>query len=324
MALEINGVKTADIYPRPSELPDLFAGSQLLIAGRYVGDGPVTARLTGSVNGRPVSYALSTDPARRRRRRRFPAAALGDAQDRLSAGRHPPAPDRGGVGETTTRNWWTKSCACPKSTASSPPTHRFLVTDGNENTPMAMNRCQSGPTAGDSRTDEEHAAASGAAAPAPDPGRLVSPHLSGRWACFALPSGAAATTQSLNLHAAQKSACAKNSVGFDDAVAAQDVQERVRTFGARTFFLQNGVWTDSAYDPAKKQPVTAVQAFSPAHFALLKALPDLAACSSLGDKVADRPRQRPRPAPCPAGGRDDAGRRRLKALTGGVKSLGAT
>ena len=60
VTLEISGVKTADIYPRPSELPDLFAGSQLLIAGRYVGDGPVAARLTGKVNGRPVSYALST------------------------------------------------------------------------------------------------------------------------------------------------------------------------------------------------------------------------------------------------------------------------
>ena len=57
--VEINGVKTADIYPRPSDLPDLFAGSQLLIAGRYTGSGPVTARLTGNVNGKPASYALS-------------------------------------------------------------------------------------------------------------------------------------------------------------------------------------------------------------------------------------------------------------------------
>ena len=44
----------------PSELPDLFAGSQLLIAGRYTGSGPVTARLTGTVGGKPVSYALAT------------------------------------------------------------------------------------------------------------------------------------------------------------------------------------------------------------------------------------------------------------------------
>ena len=98
-------------------------------------------------------------------------------------------------------------------------------------------------------------------------------------------SGSQATTQSLNLHAAQKSAYAQSSVGYADAAVTRDAQERVRTVGQRTFFLQNGVWTDSAFDPAKKQPITDIQAFSPAHFALLKAMPDLAACSSLGDRV---------------------------------------
>ena len=58
--VEIGGAQTAELYPRPSELPDLFTGSQLLIAGRYTGSGPVTARLTGNVGGKPVSYALST------------------------------------------------------------------------------------------------------------------------------------------------------------------------------------------------------------------------------------------------------------------------
>ena len=58
--VEIGGAQTAELYPNPSELPDLFSGSQLLIAGRYTASGPVTARLTGNVGGRPVSYALAT------------------------------------------------------------------------------------------------------------------------------------------------------------------------------------------------------------------------------------------------------------------------
>ena len=55
--------------------------------------------------------------------------------------------------------------------------------------------------------------------------------------------------------------------------------------GAKTFTLQGGVWTDSAYDPAKQKDLTVVQAFSDAHFALLKAIPRLAAYTSLGDNV---------------------------------------
>ncbi|MCW3095246.1 MAG: uncharacterized protein JWL77_864 [Chthonomonadaceae bacterium] len=62
----------------------------------------------------------------------------------------------------------------------------------------------------------------------------------------------------------------------------------VQAVNDRTFYLQsNNVWQDNSFD-AKKQNVTRIQAFSEAHFALLKAVPALAAYSSVGEEVIVR------------------------------------
>ncbi len=62
------GVALTDLYPFP--LPDLFAGTQLVVAGRYTGSGPATVRLQGTVNGQPRTFtyaeqrfAAPNDPA---------------------------------------------------------------------------------------------------------------------------------------------------------------------------------------------------------------------------------------------------------------------
>jgi Ca-activated chloride channel family protein len=47
--LDFGDIKVSDVYPQP--LPDLFAGTQLVVVGRYQGEGTVTLRLTGTVNG---------------------------------------------------------------------------------------------------------------------------------------------------------------------------------------------------------------------------------------------------------------------------------
>ncbi len=43
-----------EVYPYP--LPDLFAGEQMVVVGRYRDGGDVTLTLRGEVNGRPVTY----------------------------------------------------------------------------------------------------------------------------------------------------------------------------------------------------------------------------------------------------------------------------
>ena len=57
------GVQPKDVYPR--EVKDIFAGSQVLLIGKYKGSGKATVKLTGTVNGVqkaysfPVSFASS-------------------------------------------------------------------------------------------------------------------------------------------------------------------------------------------------------------------------------------------------------------------------
>jgi Ca-activated chloride channel family protein len=53
--LDFGDIEVSDVYPQP--LPDLFAGTQLVVVGRYEGEGTVTLRLTGTVNGRVQTLA---------------------------------------------------------------------------------------------------------------------------------------------------------------------------------------------------------------------------------------------------------------------------
>ncbi|MCA9973896.1 MAG: VWA domain-containing protein, partial [Anaerolineales bacterium] len=55
--LAVDGVRIEQLYPQT--LPDLFAGTQLVLAGRYRDGGPATITLSGEVNGRPQTYTYT-------------------------------------------------------------------------------------------------------------------------------------------------------------------------------------------------------------------------------------------------------------------------
>lgn len=58
--LEINGdVRTYDVYP--GELPDVFAGSEIMVLGRFEGGGPVSAKLLGSRAGTQVNHTFNPE-----------------------------------------------------------------------------------------------------------------------------------------------------------------------------------------------------------------------------------------------------------------------
>jgi Ca-activated chloride channel family protein len=57
LQLQVKGVVVEDIYPFP--LPDLFAGSQLLLAGRYREGGKAQVTLQGTVNGEERTFAYA-------------------------------------------------------------------------------------------------------------------------------------------------------------------------------------------------------------------------------------------------------------------------
>lgn len=63
ISLDFGGIAVENSYPNP--LPDLFLGGQLVLVGRYRGDGPTTITLRGMVNGeeRVYHYEDLTFPA---------------------------------------------------------------------------------------------------------------------------------------------------------------------------------------------------------------------------------------------------------------------
>jgi len=56
LRVEFAGMETRDVYPRA--LPDLFRGSQLILVGKYRGEGPVTAMLSGKVGRQDKRFVL--------------------------------------------------------------------------------------------------------------------------------------------------------------------------------------------------------------------------------------------------------------------------
>ncbi len=64
--LDIQGVRITEIYPR--EMPDLFAGSEVIVVGRYEGGSPVTATLSGRSGTmfKQFTFATNFQPERGR------------------------------------------------------------------------------------------------------------------------------------------------------------------------------------------------------------------------------------------------------------------
>lgn len=63
----------------------------------------------------------------------------------------------------------------------------------------------------------------------------------------------------------------------------REKKESVRIAGNRTFSLQDSVWTETRSD--SKMPVLKVKAFSPAYFALVQNVPELAPLFAVGERV---------------------------------------
>ncbi len=289
--LQLAGAATTETYPRPSDLPDLFAGSQLLIAGRYTGSGPVTATLTGTVNGKLASYTLSAAlPALAPQNDFLPrlwatrkiASLLDAIRLRQSDASNSSTEDPALVSEIVRLSKeygvitpYTSFLATETGGEAIPPPPPGPVFQGGGNSYGGAAGFGGGGYGGGGFGGR----AGGANATAPAPTRVYAlPGISGQ------VSGANATTQSLSLKAARRATVADGLAGYD-AAGARDAAAHVRAVGSKTFLLKDGVWTDSAYDPAKTKTVTTVRAYSDAQFALLKSLPALTDYAALGDSV---------------------------------------
>lgn len=57
ISLDFGATGAYDLYPHP--LPDLYAGTQLIVAGRYTGAAPRSVRLSGELEGRAQTYTYA-------------------------------------------------------------------------------------------------------------------------------------------------------------------------------------------------------------------------------------------------------------------------
>lgn len=250
--IAFEGVQVEDMYPYP--LPDLFAGSQLVVAGRYRGSGDATLTLTGGlaqsqgVTGETYTYPDLRFVSRGGNEfipRLWAQRKIGYllTQIRLNAGKAAQAELINEVIALSTRF----GIITPYTSFLVEEPELALSSAGREQ----LGRTQQAPGAG------------GADAPS-----LAAP----------ARSGEVVVEKAVIERALQDSEqAAAPSAG---SLAGQ----MVRQVGDKAFLLNQGAWTDTQYDAAK-MPAEAVAFGGGRYFELLTQYPEIGPYLALGDRV---------------------------------------
>jgi Ca-activated chloride channel family protein len=242
--LEIAGapVRLEEVYP--VRLPDVFAGEELVLFGRYTGRGEGALRIRGTRSGHTETFAAQTA---------FPRTTEANAYiPRLWASRK--------LGYLT-RQIWTEG--------ETPD----LVAQIRE---LALRYGL--PSAYTSYLVQEEADVV-ADRPLPLTGRGV-PGRTDQAGLF-LPSAPSAASGAQAVRRAKEAGALREAKNVGALAAAEDEMaaalsgsgEATLAEGGRVFRLENGVWIDLAYAPAV--PLLRVKAYTAAYFRLLDALPEL-------------------------------------------------
>jgi Ca-activated chloride channel family protein len=249
LQLDITGVRTDLVYPRT--LPDVFRGSQVTLIGRYSNPSSVESvrlKLTGKSNGVSRTYAYDS--------LRFPAREEdNDYLPRLWATRRV-----GWLMEQIRSNGEQKELRDEIVDLGTrygivTPYTSYLAVEGNEVSrvpaPIVPGRggFSNRPAIADRKAADKTASMS--------------------------VSGAEAVQQSKLDRERQQEIRIKD----DETVAT------VKRVGPKTFYLRDGIWTDSDFNPDSHLPETVLVFGSDSYFALLKQKPDLASYFALGEKV---------------------------------------
>ncbi len=238
--LEIGGapVRLTEVYP--GRLPDLFAGEELVVFGRYEGDGNGRVRIRGRRGDRRATFAVRGD---------FSGVAhANDFIPRLWASRK--------LGELTRE---IRLHGSDDELVSE--VRRIAARYGllSEYTSYLVREPEMllGGRIGEQRL--EMARADFAAAPAPRP---------------AAATGQGAVQASKRAEARRRVVSAAELAAAEREAAEELADRGLRVVAGRTFRQTDGVWTEVAGEP--EEPVS-VALYSDAYFALLRALPELRA-----------------------------------------------
>jgi Ca-activated chloride channel family protein len=278
LALDVNGITVTETYPR--RLPDLFAGSQLIVFGRYRGGGAATAKLTGHIAGqtRTFSYPV-TLPDREREHDFIPAMwasrKIGTLLEEIRL--------RGENAELK-----NEVIRLSKQYGIITPYTSFLVEEPGVNRPVQLLR------ESEARRDALLALPPGAPGPS---GPVGSPGgggfgggSAGRAAGPRGPQGPPGQRRIEGL-----SSPALGSVTGSEAVkAAQAVQDlknqsvaqsqrAVQQVNGQAFYQRGETWVDGRYE--EKMPTITVKWGSEAYFQIVRQKPDLAKALAQGKSV---------------------------------------
>jgi Ca-activated chloride channel family protein len=243
VTLKVDGVTVDEVYPQP--LPDIFAGTQLVVVGKYRAGGPAKLTLTGNVNGQSQTYVYED--------RTFLANGGDEFLPRLWATRK--------IGYLLNQirlhgendEWIQAIVDLSVRYGIVTPYTSYLITEDDILTQEGRSNAAA------------QAAATSTAAPS-----------SG--------SGAVDEAQAAGGMAQTDKAAAPPAAGEDTDGDGRPDTGAVRIVGNRTFLLQNGVWIETTFDPSTMTTIK-LQFAADDYFKLLDLYPDLAGAFSLGDHV---------------------------------------
>lgn len=243
LKLSFNGISTSDIYPFP--LPDLFAGNQVVIVGRYSKGGQIDVSLTGEVNGKTQEMVFSNQTFEVDSRleneqasslpRLWATRKIGNllSQIRLNG------PDKETIDQIVKLSIRFGIVT---------PYTSYLVTE-----PITLGVENQQRVAEDAYQQ-----------------MLAQPTMA--------VSGPAAVEK-----AAEQGAMSQADIAPAAPAARQDTMN-IQYSGAKTFVLREGVWMDTIYDPEKMTPVK-VAFLSPDYFKLAQSSPETASALAIGERM---------------------------------------
>ncbi len=282
VALHADGVRLTEMLPET--MVDLFAGQDLVLLGRYQGSGPAHLRFTGRTATGPITWTSDVTFPDRERANPFVARLWATQRiGYLEAARHKSGAspeidselrslgERFGIPTELTSYLVREPIVAMTSQPMDASVHRQDA--------AAVPLVAPAPTIENSLQGKvlrlETQVVTGAAVTGA--GANGSPT-----AAFTNAKAAAAARAATTLAAADSSATLAAGAAGATAQAAQHV-------GDRTFVLHDSAWTDTRYHQGLR--LVRVQAYSPAYFALVQAVPDLRSAFAIGERVLVAGRQ---------------------------------
>jgi Ca-activated chloride channel family protein len=249
LEIDFGKIEVADAYPYP--LPDLFAGTQLVVVGRYRDSGETTITLRGEVNGQLQSFYYDDVDFHREGGEEFIARLWATRkigyllqQIRLHG------EDRELIDEIVEISI-RYGIITPYTSFLVEETERALSEEGREGLAdevQAQATASPAPVAGEQAVERSQSEQKLSEAEAP--------------AAPALPQG----------------------LGGGETDEYGYIVSPVKYVGDKTFILHDGVWTDTTFDPDKMTPIP-LSFGSDDYFALIAARPEWGRYFALGSHV---------------------------------------